>query len=132
MIYTFPSSASGMKEEFEEEARQRGSKTDLMTVFCDGALETKRAGDNNRHDQLIAETATRIDGADVIMLAQFSMASAAERARQQTATPILTSPEAAIEEIRRRVEAPRWKASSLREHEPANGKRDERRTDRPL
>lgn len=104
MIYTFPPSAGGMKEEFEEDAQRRGSKASLTTVFCDDALDAKCAGDYGRHDRLIAETAARIEDADVIMLAQFSMASAATLARMKTDIPILISPDAAIEAIRRRVD----------------------------
>lgn len=105
MIYTFPPSAGSMMGEFSEEARRRGSGAALTTVFCDGALAAKRAGDHETHDHLIAETAARIDDADVIMLAQFSMASAAALARTRTTIPILTSPDAAIEEIKQMVNA---------------------------
>ena len=105
MIYTFPPSAGSMMGEFREEARRRGSGAALTTVFCDGALAAKRAGDHETHDRLIAETAARIDDADVIMLAQFSMVSAATLARTRTTIPILTSPDAAIEEIKQLVNA---------------------------
>lgn len=103
MIYTFPPAAGGLADEFRDEAERRGSEAVLTTVFCEGALEAKRAGDQGTHDRLIATTAAGIEDADVIMLAQFSMASAAEQARERTAIPILTSPEAAILAIRRRV-----------------------------
>jgi len=103
MIYTFPPSAGGMEEEFREEALRCGSSTVLTTVFCDDALEAKRSGDHDHHDHLIAQTAAGIGDADVIMLAQFSMASAAALARTKTDIPILTSPDEAIAEIRQRV-----------------------------
>jgi len=105
LIYTFPPSAGSMEEEFKEEARRRGSRAALSPVFCEGAIDAKRAGDHDRHDHLIAETAARIKDADVIMLAQFSMAGAAALAETKTNIPILTSPDAAIEEIRQRVDA---------------------------
>lgn len=112
MIYTFPPAAGGLADEFRDEAVRRGSKAILTTVFSEGALDAKRAGDDETHDRLIAETAANIDDADVIMLAQFSMAGAALRARALTETPILTSPEAAIGAIRRRVKAAEKGASS--------------------
>ncbi len=105
IIYTFPPSAEGMEEEFRQEGTKRGSAARLTTYFCDGALAAKRAGDHVRHDQLIAETALGIERADVILLAQFSMAGAVQDVRKQTGIPVLTSPEAAITEIRRRIES---------------------------
>lgn len=104
MIYTFPPAASGMEQEFQEAAQARGSKAQINSVFCEGALDAKQKGDDATHDRLIAETSAEIEGADVILLAQFSMASAADEVRQHTKTPVLTSPEAAIAEIRRRIE----------------------------
>jgi len=105
LIYTFPPSAGGMEKEFNEEACWRGSRAALETVFCKEALDAKRAGDHDRHDHLIAETATRIEDADVIMFAQFSMASAAALAGTKTDIPILTSPATAIEEIRQKIDS---------------------------
>lgn len=105
MIYTFTPAAAGMEDEFREAAAQRGSDATLTSYFADGALEAKRAGDDETHNRLIADTAAAIADADVILLAQFSMAGAADAVRTRTPLPVLTSPEAAIAEIRRRVEA---------------------------
>lgn len=104
MIYTFPPAAAGMEEEFREAAISRGSDALIKSYFCDDALEAKRRGDTATHDELIADLAAQIEDADVILLAQFSMASAAEAARAKTAVPILTSPDAAIQAMRLRVE----------------------------
>lgn len=105
MIYTFPPAAAGMEEEFREAALARGSKATITSMFCDGALQAKRAGDEAKHDRLIAECAAGVKDADVVLLAQFSMATAAEAVRQVTDIPVLSSPEAAITEMRRRIEA---------------------------
>ncbi|NYI30358.1 aspartate/glutamate racemase family protein [Sulfitobacter geojensis] len=105
MIYTFQPAADGMEEEFRETAAARGIAARITSYFCDGALDAKRAGDNDRHNQLIAQTAAVIEGADVILLAQFSMAGAAEAVRQSVTLPVLTSPESAIQEMRRRIAA---------------------------
>ncbi len=103
MIYTFPPAAPGMEVEFREAAAARGSDAQIASVFCDGAMDAKRAGDTETHDRLIAETAAGIENADVILLAQFSMASAAETIRAGSRLPVLTSPEAAITEMQRRI-----------------------------
>jgi len=104
MIYTFPPSAAGMEQEFKEAAEAARSKAKLRSIFCEDALEAKLSGDEVLHDRLIADTAKQIDDADVILLAQFSLASAVEQVREKTQLPVLTSPEAAVEEMRCRVE----------------------------
>ena len=105
MIYTFPPAAGGMEEEFREAAKERGSPAEITSYFSDGALDAKRAGDDALHNRLIVQTAQSIDGADVILLAQFSMAGAVDDVRKATSVPVLTSPEAALAEIKRRVAA---------------------------
>ncbi len=105
LIHTFKPAAEGMLEEFREAAKTNRPAARIRAVYCEGALDAKRAGDHATHDKLIAGTAAHIADADVIMLAQFSMASAALAAREQTSIPVLTSPEAAITEIKRRVES---------------------------
>ncbi|WP_368188542.1 aspartate/glutamate racemase family protein [Aestuariibius sp. HNIBRBA575] len=105
MIYTFPPAAGGMEQEFLQAAKARGSAAMIKSYFCEGALEAKQSGDVATHDRLIAEVAAEIEDADVVLLAQFSMASALESVRERVSIPVLTSPDAAIQEIRRRIEA---------------------------
>ncbi|MCV3272756.1 aspartate/glutamate racemase family protein [Roseobacter sinensis] len=107
MIYTFAPAAASMEAEFRSAAAERGSPATLRCVFAEGALDAKRAGNEAAHDQRVAEAAASITEADVIMLAQFSMASAAPAVRAQTTLPVLTSPEAAMTALRHRVEASR-------------------------
>lgn len=111
MIYTFPPAAEGMEQEFREAATARGSDATLKTYFSEGALDAKRAGNDAEHDRLVARTAGEIGDADVILLAQFSMSDAAEEVGRHTSVPVLTSPEAAVTEMRRRVEAQARRAS---------------------
>ncbi len=100
LVYTFAPAAPGMMDEFNALAKKHGREARIGSIYCGGALDALRAGDAGRHDQLIAETVQGITDADVILLAQFSMASAAPLARQGTKTPILTSPESAITKIK--------------------------------
>ncbi|MCT8161618.1 aspartate/glutamate racemase family protein [Pseudoruegeria sp. SHC-113] len=104
MIYSFAPAAAGMEAEFREAAARRGSPARLTSYYAEGALAAKQAGDGATHDRLIAQTAAGITGASVILLAQFSMAAAAPAVRAVKDLPVLTSPEAAITEMRRRVE----------------------------
>ncbi|WP_147113196.1 aspartate/glutamate racemase family protein [Tateyamaria sp. syn59] len=104
MITTFEPATAGMEQEFREAVRARRSTASITSYFCEGALAAKRDGDDAKHDHLIAECASRIAGADVIMLGQFSMSGAADLVRTATDIPVLTSPDAAIHEMRNRVE----------------------------
>lgn len=105
MVYTFEPAAKGMEQEFQDAAASRSRSATLVSFFAPKALEAKQDGDEETHDRLVAETAASIKDADVILLAQFSMASAAPLARSKTDIPILTSPHAAITEMRKRIEA---------------------------
>lgn len=104
MIYTFAPAAAGMEAEFNELAASLGNAAEMTSVLCEGALDAKRSGDHKSHDRLIADCGAGLVGYDVILLAQFSMASAAPALRSRTAVPVETSPEAAIREMRRRVD----------------------------
>ncbi|MFY0661524.1 MAG: hypothetical protein JXR15_13610 [Shimia sp.] len=104
MIYTFPPAAEGMEEEFRETAKASGSDAQVRSYFCEGALAAKHTGDDAKHDALIAATAASIADADVILLAQFSMADAAGLAREKTNIPILSSPDSAILAIKERLQ----------------------------
>ena len=105
MIYTFEPAAYGMEQEFRHSARTLNQKAKIVSHYCANALDAKRIGKGELHDDMIAETASAISNSDVIMLAQFSMASAVDRVRASTDIPVLTSPDAAILKIKSLVEA---------------------------
>ncbi|MDB6176207.1 aspartate/glutamate racemase family protein [Paracoccus sp. Z330] len=104
MICTFAPAVPGMTAEFHETAFARGGSARVTTHVVEGALEAKLRGDSGLHDQLIAQMAASIKGVDAIMLAQFSMSGAADAVRAATDLPVLTSPQSAIIEMRRRIE----------------------------
>ncbi|MFF7340990.1 aspartate/glutamate racemase family protein [Streptomyces sp. NPDC008163] len=63
---------------------------DVRTVLVDGAWDRFTAGDNDGFLDLVAASADEVRDADVIVLAQGSMAGAAERTT--TGIPVLSSP----------------------------------------
>ncbi|MFD7291786.1 aspartate/glutamate racemase family protein [Streptomyces sp. NPDC059897] len=73
-----------------EEAARAGRAVDVRTVFVEGAWELFLAGDQDGYLALVATAIDGIAGADVIVLAQASLADAAERTR--TTLPVLSSP----------------------------------------
>ena len=92
MLATFTPSIESMEKEFSQSAPQGAS---LKTTFVKGAREAAANGNQEFHDQLIAETAAALKGYDAIMLAHFSMSTASELCKEETEIPILTAPEAA-------------------------------------
>jgi len=100
MIYTFSPSVGGMEQEFREAAEQIGSKATLRSIFANGAMDALKNGDADTHNKLVAEAATRLDEFDAILLAHFSTAQAAAAVRDVTHTPVLASPESAIEKMK--------------------------------
>ena len=101
LVATFPPTIASMKAEFEEAARHRGARLDLTTHEVRGnAMAALEAGDTERHDRLIAETVQAAGLADVVVLAQFSMARAAPRVAEVTKAKVLTSPTSAIARLR--------------------------------
>ncbi|MFI5856169.1 aspartate/glutamate racemase family protein [Streptomyces parvulus] len=74
----------------EEEARRAGRFLRLETRLVEGAWARFEAGDTAGYLRLVAEAADAVTGADVIVLAQASMADA--RASVRTRLPVLASP----------------------------------------
>jgi Asp/Glu/Hydantoin racemase len=64
---------------------------DVEATVVDGAIEARESGDQHRHDQLVLDAAVAAaDRADVVVLAQASMAAAL--AGTELDVPVLTSP----------------------------------------
>lgn len=77
-----------------ERAELAGRAVKIDEVVVEGAFEAAVAGDRARHDALVAAAIDAASG-DVIVLAQASMASAAEGASR----PVLTSPGSGIRRL---------------------------------
>lgn len=79
--------------------------TPLHTALAEGALAALNAGDGARHDALVADAAQRLkdQGAQVIALAQFSLARAREAVAARTGLPVLTTVDSAVRALRQRL-----------------------------
>jgi len=86
----------------ERTATEAGRDVEVRDRLCDGAFEALRAGDTEAHDALVRDGFRELLGwADVIVLAQASMARVAEAMeREETQTPILSSPRLGMERVR--------------------------------
>lgn len=98
LVATFAPTLVSMMPEFPAAA-------DVQTALAAGALEALRAGDGERHDAVIAESAEslRARGCTVIALAQFSMARAASVVAARTGLPVYTTVDSAVRRLRERV-----------------------------
>ncbi|MFJ7911955.1 aspartate/glutamate racemase family protein [Kitasatospora sp. NPDC096204] len=74
----------------EEEAARSGRPVTVTATVVEGAWDRFESGDHAGYLSAIAAAVDAVDGADVIVLAQASMAAAAQRTT--TATPVLSSP----------------------------------------
>ncbi|MFI0235905.1 aspartate/glutamate racemase family protein [Streptomyces sp. NPDC016845] len=75
----------------EEEAVRAGRAVDMRTLYVDGAWERFLAGDRDGYLERVAAAIDTVTDTDVVVLAQASMADAADRARV-TGLPVLSSP----------------------------------------
>jgi hypothetical protein len=93
LVVSFRPSLASLMAEFPAEA-------DVTPIYVPGALEALERGDGEEHDRLTAEAAAKAD-VDLLALGQFSLARAADRVRQATGKPVLTTPESAVRELAR-------------------------------
>jgi len=107
LVATLESNRAASRAVIEQVAAERGASVEVVDRLCDGAFNHLKAGDQARHDEAIREAAADLAGqVDVLVLAQASMAGAADRI--EGPVPVLTSPTAAVEEARDVLErAPR-------------------------
>jgi Asp/Glu/hydantoin racemase len=100
LLATFEPSLAPMKEEFDAMAAARGLTLTLQTHCVPEAMQALRDGDEDTHIRLVSEGAGVLEHCQCIMLAQFSMAPAAEAVRAKVSCPVLTSPDAAVARLR--------------------------------
>lgn len=73
----------------------------LVPCLAASALTALDRGDFAGHDLAAGQAASEIKDCDVIALAQFSLARAAEAVGAATGKPVLTTPESAVRKLRR-------------------------------
>jgi Asp/Glu/hydantoin racemase len=83
-------------------AAEAGREAEVRDRVCEGAFEALRAGDADRHDELVRDGLRGLLGwADVIVLAQASMARVVDGlSDEERRTPILSSPRLGMERMR--------------------------------
>ena len=103
MLVTFVGSLPALQAELH--AMADGQRLDVHARLVPGALAALQAGDGGTHDRAIAADAAGLPACDAIVLGQFSMARAQASVAQSVACPVLTTPDAAVADLRRRLAA---------------------------
>jgi Asp/Glu/hydantoin racemase len=93
LMATFAPTLVSMPAEFPQSVQ-------IKTQFVPGAMAALDRGDSALHDRLAAEAAAELADCDVIALAQFSLARAANAVAAATGRRVLTTPHSAVRKLR--------------------------------
>jgi hypothetical protein len=99
LLASFQPTLASMPPEFP-------SSVTVVPKLAEGALAALDHGDGAEHDRLAALAARELADCDVIALAQFSLARAADAVAAVTGKPVFTTPDCAVIELRRRLLGP--------------------------
>lgn len=103
LVVSFEPSRDSLTQELLDLAAERGVTVDVVSVMAEGALKALKSGDAVRHDTLVAEAAASLGHLDAIILGQFSLARAHETAGRLSGRPIITTPQSAVMNLKRKV-----------------------------
>ncbi len=96
LLATFKPTLSSMAGELKTLAAAQGRSVEIALRHVEGALEALQQGDGDRHDALIADAAATLPPVDAVVLAQFSMARAAQAVAPVAGRRVLTTPASAV------------------------------------
>ena len=89
LLSTFPPTLVSMPPEFP-------ASVEIVPKLVEGALAALDRGDRATHDRLVVEASKSLRDCDLIALAQYSMAPAAELVAQASGRPVVTTPDSAV------------------------------------
>jgi hypothetical protein len=93
LVSTFAPTLASMPAEFP-------AGVDVVPMLVQGALAELDLGNGAEHDRLITAAATELQACDIIALAQYSMARAAEAVSRATGKRVLTTPDSAVMKLK--------------------------------
>lgn len=100
LLATFAATLPSMRPEFEAAAAARGVPLTLEEACAPAALAALDAGDRAAHDREATKAAAALSDTEVIALAQFSLARAAQSVAEATGRRVLTTPDSAVMRLR--------------------------------
>jgi hypothetical protein len=97
LLSTFAPTLASMPPEFP-------ASVELVPKLAEGALAALDRGDRAEHDRLVVQASKDLRDCDVIALAQYSMAPAADLVAQATGRPVLTTPDSAVTKLKKMLD----------------------------
>ncbi|MER7480848.1 aspartate/glutamate racemase family protein [Streptomyces sp. NPDC126510] len=98
VLATVPTTLPPTRALVEEKARVAGRDITVQELLCEGAFSVLMSGDRDRHDAMVLAGARALaKEADVIVLAQASMAPLAPAIAEAVGKPVLSSPRSGTE-----------------------------------
>lgn len=105
LIATFEPTIPALMAELEAMSRAKKQHIQVTTSIVADAAVALRNGNADGHDNLIAGAAANLTDCDVLVLGQFSMASAARLIPAHAGRKVLTSPDSAVMRLKQALHA---------------------------
>lgn len=106
VLATLPTTLEPTMRLIRRKAEEAGKEIELVSGLAEGAFEALSGGRPEEHDRLLLETARRVaESAEVLVLAQGSMARMESRIREETGKPVLSSPRLGVEAVKAVLES---------------------------
>jgi len=94
LLSSFPPTLASMPREFP-------AGIEIVPKLAEGAMAALDRGDRATHDRLVVEASKDLRDCDLIALAQYSMAPAAEMVAEASGRPIVTTPDSAVLKLKK-------------------------------
>ena len=105
VVATVPTTLGPTVRLVERKAREAGKEVTINRHLVEGAFDVLVAGDAKKHDEMVsAEIVRAAQAADVVVLAQASMARLVPQLEGKLPVPVLSSPERAVRQLRQVLE----------------------------
>ncbi len=100
LVASFSPALAVLHADFKRIATSMNYKPRVSGISADRALDALKGGHPEEHDQMVAEAATSLKDADVLILCQFSLARATGLTEQATGKKVLSTPASAVRRLR--------------------------------
>ncbi len=94
LLSSFPPTLASMPREFPH-------RIEIVPKLAEGAMAALDRGDRATHDRLVVEASRDLRNCDLIALAQYSMAPAAEMVAEASGRPVVTTPDSAVLKLKK-------------------------------
>ncbi|WNQ13606.1 aspartate/glutamate racemase family protein [Paenibacillus aurantius] len=106
VLATLPSTLEPTMRLVQKQAERAGREVKLVNGLAEGAFAALVSGKPEEHDRLLLETALRTAAdADVLVLAQGSMARMEKKLAEATGKPVFSSPRLGVEHVKAVLDA---------------------------